>query len=148
MPDDIPTGAAPSMASLVGGLIEDTQQLIRQEMALARHEFQVEWNKTKAGILFLGAAVIFLAQVGLLFGFTLVEVLRHFVLPDHLWACYVIVTGFFGLCGGLLLFAAKSKLEQVHVVPQQSAESLRQDVQAVKAAMSAPIPNSALVRQR
>src|SRR5262249_25471565 len=121
---------------------------IRQEVALARHEFQEEWNKTKQGVLFLGGAVIFLAQVGLLFGFTIVEVLRHFVLPNHLWACYVIVTAVFGLCGMALFLAAKAKLEQVHVVPPQSAESIRQDVQAVKAAINAPVSNSPLVGQR
>src|SRR5215813_13351349 len=107
MSDNTPAGVQPSLASLVGGLIEDTQQLIRQEAALARRELQEEWTKTKVGAtLFSGAVVLF------------------------------------AVVGGVLFYKARTKLEQVHVVPPQTAESLRQDVQAVTSVVTAPQPTN------
>src|SRR5947209_1313926 len=114
MVDNTPAGDQPTLASLVGGLIEDTQQLIRQEVALARREVHEEWNKTKEGATLLGSALAIFALVGVLFGFTLVELLHHFVLPNHLWACFAIVTAMFAVCGGVLFYAARAKLELVH----------------------------------
>jgi len=146
MSDNTPAGAPPSLASLVGGLIEDTQQLIRQEAALARREIQDEWTKTKQGAALLGGALALFALVGVLFGFTLVELLHQYVLPQHLWLCFLIVTVLFGIGGGLLFAAARAKLEQVHLVPPQTAESLRQDVEALTSPAVAPQGGN-LVRQ-
>jgi hypothetical protein len=137
MSDSTPSGASPSVATLVGGLLEDTQQLIRQETALARHEIREEWTKTKeAATLFSGALALF-ALVGVLFGFSLVELLHHFVFPHDLWACFSIVAILFAVCGGALLYESRAKLHQVHLVPPQSAASLRQDIQAVTSAVTA-----------
>jgi hypothetical protein len=146
MPDNTPAGAPPSLASLFGGLIEDTQQLVRQEVALARREMQEEWTKAKDGGALLGGALVLFALVGVLFGFTLVELLHQYVLPQHLWACHAIVMVLFAVGGGLLFYAARAKLDQVHLVPPQSADSLRKDVQAVTSAVTAPPQSSNLVR--
>jgi len=148
MPNNTPADAPPSLATLMGGLIEDTQQLIRQEVALARRELQDEWTKTKEGGTLLGGALALFALVGVLFGFTLVEVLHQFVLPNHLWACFAIVTALFGGAGAILYFAARAKLDQVHLVPPQSAASIRQDVEAVASAVGATPQSSNLVGQR
>jgi hypothetical protein len=145
MTEHTPADAAPSLASLIGGLLEDTQQLIRQEVALARREGREEWTKTKEGAALLSGALALFTLVGVLFGFALVELLHQFVLPHQLWACFAIVAVLFAVCGGVLFYAARAKLEQVHVVPPQSAESLRQDVEAVTSAVAAPTGN--LVRQ-
>jgi len=77
-------------------------------------------------------------MVGVLFGFFLVELLHFFVLPNHLWACYAIVASVYAAGGIGLFYAARAKFDQVHLVPPQTAESLRQDVQAVTGAVSAP----------
>jgi hypothetical protein len=150
MPETNPTEHAPSLATLVGGLVEDTQQLVRQEAALARHEIQAEWDKTKQGAALLGVALAFLALVGVLFAFTLVKLLYQYVLPHDEWACFAIITVLFAVCGGLLYFAARERFEQIHLPPRQSVESIRADVQAVTSAVTAERPQGAhaLMRQR
>jgi hypothetical protein len=148
MADNTPAGAQPSMAALVGGLIEDTQQLIRQEVALARREVHEEWTKTKEGATLLGGALAMFALVGVMFGFTVVELFHQYVLPNDLWACYLIVTALFAVGGVVLFFAARAKFEQVQFPPPQTTESLRQDVQAVSSAVAAPSAGNNLVRQR
>jgi len=148
MADTNSAGTQTSIASLVGGLIEDTQRLVRQEVALARREVQAEWDKTKEGASLLGGAVVLFSLVGVLFAFTLFKLLHHYVLPNHEWACFAIVTLLFAAGGGLLLYAALAKFRQVHVIPPQSMESLREDVQAVTAAVTADrTQNNNLIRR-
>ena len=57
MADRIPADNSPSMASLLGGIVSDSQTLMRQEIALARTELIREWDnaKTAAGELAVGA---------------------------------------------------------------------------------------------
>jgi len=148
MPNNTPADAPPSVATLMGGVIEDLQQLIRQEATLARRELQDEWTKAKEGGILMGGAIALFALVGVLFGFTLVELVHQYLLPNQLWACFAIVTALFGGAGAILFFAAQARLERVHLVPPQSAASIRQDVEAVAAAVTATPTNSNLVGQR
>jgi hypothetical protein len=136
MPDTQATDNPPGVATLVGGLIEDTQRLIRQEAALARHEIQGEWDRTKEGVGLVAAALAFFTLVAVLFGFTLVKLLYQYVLPNDEWACFAIVTFLFALGGGVLLAAGLMRFRQVHVVPPQTVESLRRDVQAMTSAVT------------
>jgi len=147
MPETNSAGTQPSLSSLVGGLIEDMQRLVRQEAALARREVKEEWDKTKEATGLLAGGLTVFAVVAILFGFTLVHLLRQYVLPDYEWACFAIVTVVFALGGGLLVYAALAKFNQVRMMPQ-SVESIRQDVEAVSAAVGGGPPTHNLVRQR
>src|SRR5919204_42605 len=55
MPENRIDSPPASMSSLVGGIISDAQQLIRQELLLARREVQQEVNKAKMAALSLAA---------------------------------------------------------------------------------------------
>jgi len=147
MPDTHATDNPPSVATLVGGLIEDTQRLIRQEAALARREIQEEWDRTKEGVGLLAAALAFFSLVAVLFGFTLVKLLQQYVLPNDEWACFAIVTTLFGFGGGVLLLAGLMKFKKVQAMPQ-TVESLRQDMQAVTSAVTERPVATPYARQR
>src|SRR5437870_5306750 len=88
--DNMQTDAQPSMASLVTGIINDAQQLIRQEVTLARREIQDELNKAKAAAISFGMAVPFAVFGALMLCFTAVYLLG-LALP--LWASFLIVSG-------------------------------------------------------
>ena len=49
MPENLQADSQPGVASLVGGILEDAQKLIRQEVALARREVAQAWDKAKMG---------------------------------------------------------------------------------------------------
>lgn len=129
-------GAA-SVSSLVGGIISDAQQLIRQEVALARREIQDEISKAKAAAVAFaaGAAVAFFGVMLLCFMLVyLCDWLTRGLEPPGfpLWGWFgiwgvVLVTG-----GGLLLLAAKNKVSDIHVVPPRTAQTLRENVQWIK----------------
>ena len=93
MPQNSQGNPQPGVASLVGGILEDGQKLVRQEIALAQHEVAGAWDKAKTGGAFLSSALVVFAVGGVLLGFMLVKLLHQYLLPNHEWAC-------FGIGGG------------------------------------------------
>jgi uncharacterized membrane protein YqjE len=126
MPENV-QNEAPSMASLVGGIITDAQRLVRQEVALARREMQVELDKAKQAslALSLGLGCALLAAIHLTF---MVVYLLH--LADiPLWADFLIVGGILAIVGGVMLAVAVRQLRTISLVPPQTAETLQENVQ-------------------
>ena len=131
MADRIPTESPPSMASLLGGIVSDIQTLIRQEIQLAKTEMMREWDKAKtaAGSMAVGAAV--LALGGFFLCVTVVCVLAE-VAKLPWWASFLIVGGVFTGLGAVLFYTGRNKAAQVHVVPPQTAETMRENVQWIR----------------
>lgn len=148
MPENMSADNPPSLALLVSGLLDDTQQLMRQETALVRREIKQEWDKTKDATALMAGGLTVFAVVALLASFTLVKLLQQFVLPNQEWACFAIVTAVFALGGSLLLAAGRARFHHVHLTLPQSTASLGQDVDAVSAAVVGGAPTNSLARQR
>jgi Flp pilus assembly protein TadB len=121
-----------SMTQLVGGIVADLQTLMRQELQLAKTEFRQEWDKTKtaAGSMAVGAGLLTVA--GFLFCFAIVYLLSALAPSLPLWACFGIVAVALGLIGGILVAAGRSKASEIHVVPPQTAATMRENVQWLK----------------
>jgi hypothetical protein len=137
MPENLQTEAQPSVTSLVGGIVNDAQQLIRQEVALARREFQEELNKVKVAAVSFGIGIAIGALGGVLLCLMLVFLLWHLTgYPDPaavpLWGCFGIVGLVFLLVGAGLFYAAKSKVESISLVPRQTVETMKENVQWIK----------------
>jgi hypothetical protein len=69
MADNNHVDAQPSVAGLVGGILEDTQKLVRQEVALARSEVAEACAKAKTGLELLSSALLVCGVGGVLLGF-------------------------------------------------------------------------------
>jgi len=132
--------AQPGVASLVGGILQDAQKLVRQEVALAQREVAQAWNKAKMGVALLASALAVFFVVGVLLSFMLVKLLQLYVLPNHEWACFAIVGGLVALLGGALFYCGLNQINQVHLSLPQTAETLREDGQAISDAVSGDRP--------
>jgi pheromone shutdown protein TraB len=127
---------SPSISSLVGGIIGDAQQLIRQEMELARREIQTEVQKAKAAAMSmaLGAGMAFMGSV--LLCFMLVHLLYWATNDLHerfpLWASFGIVGAVLAAVGAGLLYAARAQARAIHLVPPQTAQTMRENVRWIK----------------
>ena len=66
----------PTLAQLVHGLVSDAKLLMRQELALAKHEIQGEVGKTKTALVSLGVGIGITAVGGLLLIVMLVHLLN------------------------------------------------------------------------
>lgn len=124
--------------TVVVGLLRDVRVLLRQEMALARHEVEYEIGKIIKAVLWFGIAVV-MAVIGFLaIAATCILILYEYTgLPA--WVCAAIVSVVF--LGGTWGFVIGSRiLKSVHVVPLQTARTLWDDVKwiAERARMSAP----------
>ena len=125
----------PGVALMVGGIVEDAQKLVRQEIALAQHEVAQAWDKGKTAAALLASALVVVNVGGVLLGIMLAQLLSQ-LLPNHEWACFGIVGGLVTLFGGALIYYGLQRINEVHVSLPQTAEPLREDVQTVSDAVS------------
>jgi hypothetical protein len=136
MPDNPHADSSPSVASLVGGILEDGQKLVRQEVALARREIAEACDKAKSGVALLSGALVVGGVTGVLLGFMLVKLLHQFLLPTQEWACFGIVGAMYALLCVTLVYCGGNKIKEVNLSFPQTNGTLRQDAQAVSAALS------------
>jgi len=126
-----PYNSEPTLAQLLSALMGDAKQLLRQEVALAKHEIQGEVSKAKTAAVSLGVGIGIAALGGLLLIIMLVHLLNALTeLP--LWACYGIVGGVCALVGVVLLYKGKNQITRIEMVPQQTVETMKENMQWIK----------------
>jgi hypothetical protein len=121
----------PTLAQLVRGLMDDATVLIQQELALAKYELYEEARKTKTAVVSLGAGIGVAAVGGLLLIIMLVHLLRELT-EWPLWTCYGIVGGICAVAGTALLYRGKQQISQIDIVPQQTVETMKENVRWLK----------------
>jgi hypothetical protein len=120
-----------SVATLIGGIVNDAKDLLINEFTIAKLEIQQEMRKTKSAALAfaVGAGVV---GIGGLF-LVLMCVHGLVVLLDiPLWGSYGLVGGLLFLVGALLLVRGKQTAEQIDVIPPKTASTLRDNAQWIK----------------
>jgi uncharacterized membrane protein YqjE len=129
--DNLHTDTAPSMASLVSGIINDAQQLIRQEVALAKRELQQELNKAKVAAVSFGIGIMVTACGAVMLVIMLALLIGWLIGPGYYWAGFGIL-GVVLLCvGGIALFLAKNKVQSITMMPQ-TVETMKENAQWIK----------------
>jgi hypothetical protein len=125
-----PYTSEPSLTELLTGLVNDVKALLQQELALAKHEIRAELRKMMRAVVSLGLGGGIAAVGGWLLILMLVHLLYALTaLP--LWVCY-------GIVGGLLLLViGQRKLARLHLVPQDTAETMQENVQWIKKQVTA-----------
>jgi len=120
-----------SVATLIGGIVNDAKDLLINEFTIAKLEIQQEMRKTKSAALAfaVGAGVVGVGGLFLL----LMCVHGLVVLLDiPLWGSYGLVGGFLSLVGAILLVRGKQTAEQIDVIPPKTAATLRDNAQWIK----------------
>lgn len=118
-----------SVGDLLGRVTSDVSTLMRQEVALAKAEIKEEAVKTgKASGLLAGAgAVGYLVLVFL--ALALMWALGNVM--DLGWAA-LITAAVLGIIAAVLFVMGRKKLQQVNPKPEQTVETLKEDVQWAK----------------
>jgi hypothetical protein len=123
-----------NMTSLLRGIINDVGDLIRQEIRFARTEFKTDAQKlTRSGaVLALGVGI---AAVGVvLVAFMMVHLIHSLSGASDsasipLWGCYGIVAAVFLVVGAGLGFLGFQSMQKVNPLPDQTAESVKENVE-------------------
>lgn len=122
-----------SIGSLVSELTSDLSRLMRQELELAKVELKAEATKTgkAAGMLggagFAGWMVALFASAALMYALGAVMPLG--------WAA-LIVAVLWAIVGAVLYARGRQQLRQVSPVPDQTVQTLKEDVQWARAQKS------------
>lgn len=120
-----------SVATLIGGIVNDAKDLLINEFTIAKLEVQQEMRKTKSAALAfaVGAGVV---GIGGLFLMLMCVHGLVVLLEIPLWGSYGLVGGLLFLVGALLLVRGKQTAEQIDVIPPKTASTLRDNAQWIK----------------
>lgn len=125
------TDAERSLGTIIKDLTADLSNLVRSEIALFKLEMKQSAAKLGGGTALLVVA-LFLALVGLAFLFVTI-VLGLVALGVPAWLSALIVTIVLFIAAGILAMMGKKKLEGANLVPNQSIEHVRGDIDSLKA---------------
>jgi len=120
-----------SVGALVGEVMGDISTLMRKEIELAKAEVRQEATKAGKGAGMLGGAGVAGYFVLLMLSLTLAWGLGEAF--DHLWVGGLIVTVLWAIAAGVLFVLGRAQLRKVNPKPEQTVETLKEDVQWAKA---------------
>jgi len=125
-----PRANEPSLSSLVGGIVDDAQKLIENQIALLALDIRKDVREGKETAMALGAGIGLASAGGLFLMFMLVHLLEWVARPSlELWVCYGIVGAVVTAVGVAFYFRGKQKLEHLNVVPEEAAQGLKENLQ-------------------
>jgi hypothetical protein len=120
------TNNKPGIPSLIGGIFQDSIDLVTKELAAARLEIREELEKAKA-------AVVMMAVGGgaLLVGIFMLCLMLVYLIQNlsglELWICYAIVGGTLAVAGMITLYSAKQRAAATSLVPTDSVQDAKED---------------------
>jgi len=127
--NDLHANSDLSATRLVSGIMTDAQELIKQQLALLRHEVKDDLRKTKqASRTLIGGTLISLVG-GILLALMLVHWLSWSALELPLWVCYSIVGVPIAAVGVILYFVGIHKFKSLNPLSGQSAQALTETIQ-------------------
>jgi len=122
-----------SLGELIGRMSQDLSTLMRKELELAKLEIKEEVGKAGKGAGMIGGTAV----AGLL-GLTLLSFAAAWGLAEIMPTgfAFLIVGLIYAIVAGGLFIAGRNELKNVRPVPEQTAETLKEDVQWAKQQLS------------
>jgi uncharacterized membrane protein YqjE len=122
-----------SIGSIVGDAISNLQEIVRTEIELVKTETREEaMTAVRASGLLVGGVIAALYALGL-FLLAVAWALSEFM---DLWLALGIVFLVMAVIAGVLIMVGKSRLSNVNPKPEQTMETLKEDVAWAKRQMS------------
>jgi nitrate/nitrite transporter NarK len=128
---DRPQQADQPLPDLLRQLSEQTQTLVRQELALAKAEMTQKGKQAGLGAgLFGGAGIFGLGAFGAL---TACFIALLATALDHVWLAAVIVAVVYGIAAAILAKRGRDEIQEATpMAPEQTIETLKEDAQWAK----------------
>jgi len=116
-----------SVTGLVSGILQDAQQLFKQQVALVRAEIQSDLHRSVQAATLLAVGALALVPAVFLLCNMFVYLL-HEIAGLSLWASYGIVGGVFALLGFVLVALGVQRFRSFNPLPDQSVEAIKENV--------------------
>ena len=118
-----------SLGELFGDLTRETSTLVRQEVQLAKTEMTQKAAKIGKNLGLAVAGAVF--GLGAFMAFVAFLILAVSLVVAS-WLAALIVTALLGIVAAILALKGIAAIKSVNVVPQQTVETLKEDVQWAK----------------
>jgi len=118
-----------SLTSLVKGIIDDVQDLTKQQFELFKQEVKEDMTKTRNAALPMVAGGVVCLIGFLMLCHALAWILGAVGLP--MWASYLIVGGVITAGGVILFLVGQQKMSSFNPLPDRSLEALKENVQCL-----------------
>ena len=121
--------------SLVGGIIDDMQRLVKQQVHLTRKEITEDVHRASqavqlyavgGAVLFLGVFILCLALIHLVHG---ASIPGSDTARIPLWAAHAIVGGPLAILGGSLVWMGRNKFSEIQPLQNPATQGLKENVQ-------------------
>jgi len=128
MASNLQSSSEPSVTALVTGIINDGQELLKQQMALFKAEVREDLRRTKEVVasLAFGGLILFIGAI--LLCLTVVFLL-HEKATWPLWSSFLLVGGFMAVVGGGLTGLGIKQLNSFNPLPDETAEALKENLE-------------------
>jgi len=123
--------SGPELGPLLREIVDDSEELVRQQLRLIRSELREEWVQAQGAALALGAGAGLIATGGIFSAVALVHAL-HRTTRLSLGGSYALVGGMLGVAGAGLLAVGRERAERVRLPPPQSMEAFRENLAWLK----------------
>jgi hypothetical protein len=124
--DTLNGSSAPSLTTLVGGILTDVQQLMAQQTRLLRLEIREDLRKARSGAIYLGAG-LGVAAIGGLFLCVALPLLLQALTNWPQWVCFGIFGILFLFIGGGAAFASMKLFKEAASLPE-STTTLKENI--------------------
>jgi uncharacterized BrkB/YihY/UPF0761 family membrane protein len=129
MAANVQSGSDVSVTSLVGGIIHDAQELMKQQFALFKAEVKEDMRKTTEATASMVAGLTATVVGSIVLCFAVAHLL-HWAWPDvNLWVWYAAVGGVVTAVGAGLAFAAYQKFRSFNPLPDETAQALKENLE-------------------
>ena len=115
-----------SIRDLLRGILTDIQELIREEVALARVEIREQAGRARAAAVSFGIAAASLAFGGI---FLLVAIATAIadMLDWPVWGGFLVVAALLSIVGVVTLSSGRRQMRNVHAVPRETISTLKEN---------------------
>jgi hypothetical protein len=132
MATDLREGSEPSLSGLATGILNDVQNLFKQQVAMLREEIKDDFQKAVRAASVIAAGVAMSLLGGIFLCLTLVYFLAWAFPALSLWGCFAIVGGSLAFVGVSLFYLGKNKLSSFSPLPDQSVEALKENMRWIR----------------
>jgi len=117
-----------SLTQVVSGIVEDAQNLLKQELKLFVSDQNQKLVKAREAAVMLGAGLVALHIGAILLALMLVHLLIRMA-PDHSqWVYYGIVGAIVVVLGAIPIFVGIARLQRINPVPSQIDATAREEI--------------------
>lgn len=122
-----------SIGSLMGGIVDDFRDLMRQELLLAREQIAEDLRKTKEASLVWGLGIGAFFLSGFAFCLMVANLLHSLTSPGSgdpasipMWGCYGIVGVLLTIGGVVGVVAGQKRFDSIHLVDNQIDKAVKE----------------------